>query len=46
MDAKAKNIIGNVVTKIIFAKISGCKTAKQIWDTLIIQYEGVTIVKS
>lgn len=43
---KAKSILGNAVSETIFAKIVGCKTAKEIWDTLIVQYEGVTVVKS
>lgn len=46
LDAKAKSIIGNAVTEEIFSKIAGCKTAKEIWDTLLVSYEGVQVVKS
>jgi hypothetical protein len=46
LDFKAKSILGNAVTEPIFAKISGCKTAKAIWDMLTDQYDGVSLVQS
>ena len=46
LDSRAKSTIGNALIEPIFVKISACKTAKAIWDFLITQYEGVTIVKS
>ena len=46
LDFKAKSTIGNVVTKEVFSKIAGAKTAKAMWDFLICHYEGVTLVKT
>lgn len=46
MILKQKSTIGNVVSETIFSKIVGCKTAKTVWDTLLVSYEGVNVVKS
>ncbi|XP_071717908.1 uncharacterized protein [Rutidosis leptorrhynchoides] len=46
LDSKIRSIIGNAVTVPILRKISHAKTAKAMWDLLLNDYEGVTVVKT
>lgn len=46
MDDKAKSIIGNVVTPLVFHRNVDCTTTKKTWDTLCTIYEGTTLVKN
>ncbi|XP_073220687.1 uncharacterized protein [Cicer arietinum] len=44
-NAKAKNIITSALSADEFFRVSNCKTAKEIWDTLQQTHEGTTNVK-
>ena len=44
-NAKAKNIITSALSADEFFRVSNCKTAKEMWDTLEETHEGTTDVK-
>lgn len=44
-DKKAKNILQLVLSMNEFFRISHCKTAKEIYDTLEVTHEGIIEVK-
>ncbi|XP_073222408.1 uncharacterized protein [Cicer arietinum] len=44
-NAKAKNIITSALSADEFFRVSNCKTAKEMWDTLQQTHEGTTDVK-
>lgn len=44
-NAKAKNIITSALSADEFFRVSNCKTAKEMWDTLQETHEGTTDVK-
>ena len=44
-NAKAKNIITSALSADEFFRVSNCKTAKEMWDTLQEMHEGTTDVK-
>ncbi|XP_045798087.1 uncharacterized protein LOC123892341 [Trifolium pratense] len=44
-DKKAKNLLQSALGMDEFFRISQCKTAKEIWDTLEVTHEGTTEVK-
>jgi len=44
-DKKAKNILQSSLRMDEFFKISNCKTAKEIWETLETTHEGTEEVK-
>lgn len=46
LDSKAKSTIRNAIFETIFSKVARCKTAKAVWDTLIVSYECVNVFKS
>ncbi|XP_073224814.1 uncharacterized protein [Cicer arietinum] len=44
-NAKVKNIITSAISADEFFRVSNCKTAKEMWDTLQETHEGTTNVK-
>ena len=42
---KAKNIITSALGMDEYFRVSNCKSAKDMWDTLQVTYEGTTDVK-
>ncbi|XP_012570376.1 uncharacterized protein [Cicer arietinum] len=44
-NAKAKNIITSALSADEFFRVSNCKTAKEMWDTLQETHEGTTDIK-
>ena len=42
---KAKNIITFALSMDEYFRVSNCKNAKEMWDTLQVTYEGTTDVK-
>ncbi|XP_019223785.1 PREDICTED: uncharacterized protein LOC109205531 [Nicotiana attenuata] len=45
VNAKAKNLLYNAISREEYEKISSCETAKEIWDKLEVTYEGTNKVK-
>ncbi|XP_071704386.1 uncharacterized protein [Rutidosis leptorrhynchoides] len=46
LDIKISSIIGNAISVPILRKVGHAKTAKAIWDILLNDFEGVTVVKT
>uniref|UniRef100_A0A151UIH2 DUF4219 domain-containing protein n=1 Tax=Cajanus cajan TaxID=3821 RepID=A0A151UIH2_CAJCA len=44
-DYRAKNIITSALSIDEFFRISQCKSAKEMWDTLQVTHEGTSVVK-
>ncbi|XP_009770184.1 uncharacterized protein [Nicotiana sylvestris] len=45
VNAKARNLLYNVISGEEYEKISSCDTTKEIWDKLEVTYEGTNKVK-
>ncbi|XP_070049983.1 uncharacterized protein [Nicotiana tomentosiformis] len=45
VNAKAKNLLYNAISREEYENISSCETAKEMWDKLEITYEGTNKVK-
>ncbi|XP_071719441.1 uncharacterized protein [Rutidosis leptorrhynchoides] len=46
LDSKIRSIIGNAIFVPILRKVGHAKTAKAMWDILLNDFEGVTVVKT
>ena len=44
-DAKVKNILHNSLDAVISNRVITCKTAKEIWDALEVQFQGTKSIK-
>ncbi|XP_070040165.1 uncharacterized protein [Nicotiana tomentosiformis] len=45
VNAKAKNLLYNAISREEYEKISRCETAKEMWDKLEVTFEGTNKVK-